>query len=166
MTAAILATIVAAILIVIGLLGIIFPVLPGSIFIIVAAVVFAVVVQAPEGWWMLGLGGGLSAIGLSASLLLTGRAMRRRRIPNRSLLFGALGAVVGMFVLPVLGLILGFVVGLFLFELHRQRDPRAALGSSWAALKAAGLGLIVELACGLAAGTVFVLAALTYFITA
>jgi len=65
----------------------------------------------------------------------------------------ALG-VVGFFVIPVVGLLLGFAVGLFLAELGRQRALKPAVSSSLAALKATGLGMLAEFACAsLAAGT-------------
>ncbi|WP_129360292.1 MULTISPECIES: DUF456 domain-containing protein [Micrococcaceae] len=166
MTAVIVATVVAALLIVVGILGIIFPVLPGSVLVLAATLVWSLTVRAPEGWWVLGLGGGLALVGLCASLVLTGRTMKRRSIPNRSLLYGVIGAVVGMFVLPVLGLVIGFAVGLFASEVYRQKDLGAAFSSSVAALKAAGIGMLIELVCALIAGTVFVIAGLTYFITA
>ncbi|WP_030013411.1 DUF456 domain-containing protein [Curtobacterium sp. S6] len=166
MLPAIIATIVAALLIIVGIVGIIVPILPGSILVLAATLVWSLTVRAPEGWWVLGAGGGLAVIGLCASLFLTGRTMKRRQIPNRSVLIGVICAIVGMFVIPVLGLLLGFVVGLFASELYRQRDLDSAVSSSVAALKAAGVGMLIELACALLAGTVFVIAGLTYFITA
>ncbi|WP_085528551.1 DUF456 domain-containing protein [Kocuria massiliensis] len=166
MLPAIIATVIAALLIGVGVLGIIVPILPGSLLVIIATLVWSLTVRAPEGWWVLGAGGGLALIGLSASLFLTGRTMKQQHIPNRSLLIAAVCAVIGMFVIPVLGLLVGFVVGLFASELYRQRDLDSAVSSSVAALKAAGTGMLIELACALLAGTVFVIAALTYFITA
>jgi hypothetical protein len=54
----------------------------------------------------------------------------------------------------VVGLFVGFAAGLLLSELHRTRRMRTATTSSWAALKATGLGMLAEfgLAC-LAAST-------------
>ena len=62
--------------------------------------------------------------------------------------------VAGMFIIPVVGLFVGFAAGLLLSELQRTRDVPDRLASSWAALKATGLGMIAEfgLAC-LAAST-------------
>ena len=82
------------------------------------------------------------------------------------LMMPALILVGGFFVIPVVGIFVGFFVGLLLSETARQRDLRAALDSSWAGLKAAGLGIVVEFACALAASTVFVLGALVLFTTA
>jgi uncharacterized protein YqgC (DUF456 family) len=59
-----------------------------------------------------------------------------------------------MFVIPVVGLFVGFAAGLLLSELLRTRNFGTATATSWAALKATGLGMLVEfvLAC-LAAST-------------
>lgn len=166
MTAEIIATVVAAVLIGIGCLGVVVPVLPGSITIVAGLLVWALAVQAVEGWVVLVLGSVLAVAGMAAGAVLTGTRLKRRQIPNRSLLFAAVGAVVGLFVIPVVGIIVGFFVGLLLTETARQRDLRAALDSSWVALKAAGLGIVVEFGCALAAATVFVLGALVLFTTA
>lgn len=166
MTAEIIATVVAAVLLCVGCLGIIVPVLPGSILVVVALAVWAFTVQTAVGWVVLGVGGVLAIAGMSASAVLTGTRLKRRQIPNRSLLYAAVGAVVGLFVIPVVGLFVGFVVGLLLSETARRRDLRAALAASWAALKALGLGIVVEFGCALAASTVFVLGAVVLFTTA
>lgn len=166
MTAEILVTLLTAVLLVVGCLGVVVPVLPGSILIVVGLLVWALTVQAVEGWTVLALGSVLAIAGMAAGAVLTGTRLKRRQIPNRSLLYAAAGAVVGLFVIPVVGILVGFFVGLLLSETARQRDLRAALDSSWAGLKAAGLGIVVEFACALAASSVFVLGALVLFATA
>jgi uncharacterized protein YqgC (DUF456 family) len=165
-TAEILATVVAALLLAVGCLGIVVPVLPGSVLVVVGLLVWALTVRAAEGWVVLGVGSALVLTGMAASALLTGARLKQRQIPNRSLVLAAAGAVVGLFVIPVVGLFVGFFVGLLLSETARRRDLRAALDSSWAALKAAGLGIVVEFACALTASTVFVVGALVLFATA
>ncbi|RKQ33736.1 DUF456 domain-containing protein [Kocuria tytonis] len=163
MTADIIATVVTAVLVIIGCLGIVIPVLPGSITALIGLVVWAFVVRAPEGWVVLALGGTLLIAGMSASLVLTGRRLRRRAIPNRTLVFGVVGAVVGMFVIPVVGLFIGFIVGLLLSETVRNRNFSTALATSWAAAKAMGLGMLVELSCALLASLTFIVGAIVHF---
>lgn len=165
MTAEIIATVVAVLLLAIGCIGIIAPVLPGSITVIAGLVIWAGVLRSPEAWVALALGGTLAVAGLSASTVLTGTRLKRRQIPNSSLLYGVVGAVIGLFVIPVLGLFVGFAVGLLLSEMHRQKNLQMALESSWVALKAMGLGIVVELGCALLAATVFVICAIVYFTT-
>lgn len=166
MTAEIIATLVAVVLLAVGCIGIIVPVLPGSITVIIGLIIWAVVVREPEGWVALGVGVPLAIAGLSASWVLTGARMRQRQIPNSSLVYGVVAGVIGMFVIPVVGLFLGFAAGLLLSETYRQRDLRMALDSSWVALKAMGLGIAIELGCALLASAVFVICAVTLFVTA
>ena len=132
----IIATVVAVLLLAIGCIGIVVPVLPGSITVVIGLVIWAVVVRSPEGWVALALGVPLAIAGMSASLALTGARLKKRQIPNSSVLYGVIGAVIGLFVIPVVGLFIGFAVGLLLSETYRQRDLNAALESSWVALKA------------------------------
>lgn len=165
-TPEIIATIVTSVLIIIGCLGIIIPVLPGSITALIGLIIWAVVLQTVEGWVVLALGATLLLAGMSASLVLTGSRLKRRAIPNRTLLFGVIGAVIGMFVIPVVGLVIGFIVGLLASETVRNRNFRTALDTSWVALKAAGLGIIIELSCALLASSVFIIGAITFFVTA
>ena len=87
--------------------------------------------------------------GMAASAVLTGRKLKQHSIPSRSVVVGLVLGVAGMFVIPVVGLFVGFAAGLLLSELQRTRVFGTAVASSWAALKATGLGMIVEfgLAC-------------------
>lgn len=164
MTAEIITTLVTVALIVVGTIGIIVPVLPGSLAILIGLIIWALVVQAVEGWIALALGGMLVIAGMSASFVMTGRRLKQRQIPNRSLLLGVIGAVVGVFVIPVVGLFVGFIVGLLASETQRQKNFRAALDSSWVAAKAMGIGILVELVCALAAASTFVVCAVSFFV--
>jgi uncharacterized protein YqgC (DUF456 family) len=92
--------------------------------------------------------------GMSASAVLTGRKLKQHGIPSRSVVVGLIAGVIGMFIIPFVGLFVGFAAGLLLSELRRTRKVSTATTTSWAALKATGLGMLAEfgLAC-LAAST-------------
>jgi len=66
---------------------------------------------------------------------------------------------VGFFVIPVVGLLVGFVAGIYLAELLRVGRARA-WPSTGAALRAAGLSLLIELAAGLLAAVVWFVGAM------
>ncbi|HKU36050.1 MAG TPA: DUF456 domain-containing protein, partial [Paenarthrobacter sp.] len=91
------------------------------------------------------------------SAVLTGRKMKQHGIPNRSVLVGVLLGVVGMFVIPVVGLFVGFAVGLLLSEVLRTRNFPSAVRSSAAALKATGIGILVEFGLACAAASTWVI---------
>lgn len=140
---------VCALLIAVGIIGVVVPVLPGSLLVAAALLVWALTVQSVSGWVVFALGAVLVSAGMLASAILTGRRMKQREIPRRSIFVALVFAVAGLFLIPVVGLFVGFAAGLLVAEFNRQRDVQAAVSSSWAALKATGIGILVE--CGLAA---------------
>ena len=131
----ILVSVITGVLLVIGALGTIFPILPGSILVIIGLLIWAIVIGGPVGWTVFGIGLLLSGSGMAASALLTGKRLKQREIPNRSILTGAVVGVVGAFVIPVVGLFLGFVLGLYASEWYRLRDPKQAWDASVVAMK-------------------------------
>ncbi|MGA7205136.1 MAG: DUF456 domain-containing protein [Specibacter sp.] len=164
MDAQIFWTVICGLAIVVGAAGVVIPVLPGSLLIGVALLVWALVVGHPVGWVVFGVGAALVAAGMLSSTLLTGQAMKERKIPGRSVIAGLVLGVVGFLVVPVVGLLLGFALGLFLSEFQRQKAVKPALSSSGAALKATGLGLLAEFGfAALAAGT-WSAGVVTYFV--
>ncbi|GLB69319.1 DUF456 domain-containing protein [Arthrobacter mangrovi] len=163
MEAQVITTVICGLLIAVGIAGIVVPVLPGSITIAASVLIWALVLQSTLGWVVFGLGAVLVAIGAGASAVLTGKRLKARRIPNHSIVVGIVAGLVGMFVIPVLGLFIGFAAGLLLSEYVRQRDFGLALASSGVALKAMGIGILVELGCAFAAGSIWTIGVLVHF---
>ena len=148
-------TVLCGLAILVGVAGTIIPVLPGSILIGLSLLAWALWGGAgTTGWVVFGIGLVFVLAGMGASAVLTGRKLKEHSIPSRSVVVGLVLGVAGMFIIPVVGLFVGFAAGLLLSELQRTRAFGTAVASSWAALKATGLGMIVEfgLAC-LAAST-------------
>jgi len=146
----IVVTILCGLAILVGVAGIVIPVLPGSILIGLSLLAWALWGGAgTTGWVVFGIGLALVLAGMAASAVLTGRKLKQHSVPGRSVVAGLVFGVAGMFLIPVVGLFVGFAAGLLLSELHRTRVWRTAVASSWAALKATGVGMLVEfgLAC-------------------
>lgn len=155
MNAQTVVTVLCGLAILVGVAGTVIPVLPGSFLIGLSLLAWAIWGgEGATGWVVFTIGMVFVLAGMAASAVLAGRKLRQHRIPNRSVAAGIVLGIAGMFVIPVVGLFVGFAAGLLLSELHRTRDVRTALTSSWAALKATGLGMLAEfgLAC-LAAST-------------
>lgn len=148
-------SIAAALLIAVGLTGIVVPVLPGSILILIALLGWALGVQSAPAWWAFGIGAVFLAAGMLSSAVLTGRRLKQREIPTRSVVAGVGVGIVGLLTIPGIGLFVGFALGLLLSEWLRQRSLPTAWSSSIAALKAMGIGILAELALALAAGGVW-----------
>lgn len=108
-----LISLVAVLLLLVGLVGTVYPVLPGSLLNLVTALGWAALLGSPASWTFGVIAAGLAVAGLSASAVLTGRRLRRERVTRGPILWGVAGAAVGFFVIPVVGLFLGFAVGLF-----------------------------------------------------
>lgn len=150
-------TVICAIAIVAGLLGVVVPILPGLLLCWLGVLVWAIFADIGMGKWLvLGVVTLLTLIGIIAKYLLPGRNLKRSGVPNRSLLAGGVLGIVGFFVIPVVGLVIGFVLGIWLAELARLGSARLAWPSTWQALKATGLSMLIEFGAGLAIAAVWV----------
>ena len=163
-TVEVLVTVIAALLMLLALSGIIFPILPGSPVAIITMIAWAWIIGSTASWATGIIAAALALLGWSASLILTGRTMRRERIPSTPILIATAAAIVGLFIIPFFGIFIGFALGLFGAEYYRRRDPLAALRPG-EALKATGIGLLVELGCIILAIAVFGVGVLIHFLT-
>jgi uncharacterized protein len=150
-------TVVAILAVVIGLIGIIVPVLPGLILCWAGVLVWALFGDAGwSRWVVLALATLFMLGGTVIKYALPGRNLKRAGVPNLTLFIGGVLGLIGFFVVPVVGLVLGFILGVYLAEQIRLKDGRAAWQSTTAALKATGLSMLIELAAGLAVAVTFV----------
>ena len=138
-----------AIAILVGLVGIVVAVIPGLILIWAAVLVWALAEQTVLGWIILGLATGLTIFGQVVKYLIPGRRLREAGIPGQSIFAGAVLSVVGLFVIPLVGFIIGFVLGVYLAERYRLKAHGPAWLSTRQAMKAAGLSILIELVAGL-----------------
>lgn len=152
----------AALLLIVGVLGTIIPILPGSLLTIGTLLVWAWVLGSTASWTAALIGVALAVVGMSASAILTGRKMRREQIPRGPVIIGVIVGVVGMFIVPVVGLFLGFALGLLLAEYARRKDLSAAWRSSVEAMKSMGFGMLIECACASLATFAFVVGAIVH----
>jgi uncharacterized protein YqgC (DUF456 family) len=139
---------------------VIVPVVPGLLLVWAGVAVWAAGRHDAWGWGTLGLVTVLLLVGSVVKYLVPGRRLKRDGIPGRSLLLGGLLGVVGFFVVPVVGLLVGFVLGIYLSERARLGDHPQAWVSTRKALAATGWSILIELATGLAATTLWVTAAI------
>jgi len=148
-----LTEVVVGLVVLVGLVGIVVPVLPGSIAVAAAVVVWATEVGGRTAWTVAGVAVALLVVGAVVKYAVPGRRLKQSGVPTSTLLLGGAGAAVGFFVIPVVGLLVGFVAGIYLAERHRV-GAAAAGPATVGALKAVGLGILIELVAGtLAAAT-------------
>lgn len=130
----------------VGVAGTVVPVLPGLLLIWAAGVAWA---------WLDGGGTArvvvavvltlLLVLGTAAKYVLPARSATGAGAPRRTLVLGAVGAVVGFFVIPVVGLVVGGVLAVYVAELSRLGRADLALRSTRAVLVAVGVGVLVEI---------------------
>jgi uncharacterized protein YqgC (DUF456 family) len=135
----------------VGLVGAVIQIIPGSLIVLAAVLVWAFVTGGTTGW-VVGIVATLAvAVAAVAKYYLAGRYLGQGGVPNRTILVGAALGAVGFFVIPVVGLPIGFVLGVYLMESARLRVQGDAWRSTWRAMKATGLSILVELAGALVA---------------
>lgn len=166
MTVDIIVTVVAGLFLAVAALGAVLPVLPGSPVAFVTLIVWGWILGSGAAWTAAAIGAVLCCVGFLAGALMAGRRLKQDRVPPSSTLVAVAGAIVGMFVIPVVGLFVGFALGLLVSEYARVGDFETALRSSGQALKALGLGMLVEFAMVCLASSVWMIGVIVHFATA
>lgn len=144
----------------VGLIGVIVPLLPGLILVWGAILAWAIVLRSPSGWVSLAVVTVLFAAGTIVKYVVPGRQLRVAGVPWSTLAAGGTLGLVGFFVLPVVGLPIGFVLGVYLAEWLRLRSHSAAVVSTRQAAAAAGWSVVIELVAGLTMALVWLVAVL------
>jgi uncharacterized protein YqgC (DUF456 family) len=149
------ATAVAAVLIAFGLVGVLLPILPGLLLVWLGIAFWAYRQSSPGGWLTLSVATVILAIGLIVKYVIPGRRLREAGVPWITLVTGGVLGVIGFFIIPILGLPIGFVAGVYLAETIRNKSAAAAWPTTRGALTAIGVSMIIELGTGLLAATIW-----------
>ena len=139
-----------AVLIVVGMVGIVVPVLPGLLLVWGSVLAWALVTRTTAGWVVLGICTLWYAVGLVTQYLVPGRRLRSARSAAAHPVLALFVGIVGFFVIPVVGGPLGFVGGIYLAEYARTREPAATWSATKEALRAVALSMGIELSAGFA----------------
>jgi uncharacterized protein YqgC (DUF456 family) len=131
---------------VVGIAGTIVPILPGPFLVGGAVAVWGVVTGGTWGWGIAAFAVVLIALATGLKYLIPARWMREGGVPSIVMIVGGLAGLVGFFVVPIIGLFLGFIGGVFVAEVIRKKSIGQAWPSAWTAMKAAGLSMLVDLA--------------------
>ena len=114
---------------------------PGNVFIVAGVGVWAYVAGGASWWWF----GAIAVIILASMVVkwvLPTRYMMREGVSNRTLLIGAIGGIIGFFLIPVVGLFIGFPIGVYLSETVAGRQT--AWPKTKIALKGVGATILIE----------------------
>lgn len=144
--------------ILVGLVGVVVPVLPGSSLILGAILVWTIGDGSGTAWAVFAIATTLLVVGAIVKYTIPGRRLKTTGVPSRSIMLGGLLGIVGFFVVPVVGVFVGFVLGVYLAEYQRVgRDD--AWPSTKAALGAVGVSILIELAAALLASAIWLVGA-------
>ena len=130
----------------VALIGAFMPILPGSIIAWISLLAYSLA----TGWSDFGYAwfGGMSVL-----LVVTGSAewwlpllgAKATGASKRSLLFGIVGALLGLFLFPPFGSIIGYALGVLIGSYVEHRDLQMAFKASLGNLAGQGVAAIVEL---------------------
>lgn len=139
--------------ILVGIVGVVIPALPGVLLVWGAVLAWAVFSDGDGRWIVFTLVSVVAAASQVVKYLIPGKRMQAAGVPGRTLLFGAAIGIAGFFVVPIVGSIIGFVLGVYLAERTRLGSHDQAWVATKAALNGALLSMLIEFAgAGICAG--------------
>ncbi|WP_326792904.1 DUF456 domain-containing protein [Streptomyces sp. NBC_00841] len=138
----------------IGLVGVLVPGVPGQAIVWAAVLWWALTDMTPTAWAVLIGATVLLLLNQALKPLLRPRRPREAGAPHRTLMLGGIAGIVGFFLVPVVGGILGYVGAIYGAERLRLGSGGAARTSLRSVMRATGYSVLVELfACLLVTGT-------------
>lgn len=147
---------VAGIVIALGIVGVAVPVLPGLLLSWLGVVLWALLSGAGHlRWVVLAIATVVAMAGAAIKYLLPGKRLKRMGVPNTALFAGGVLGLIGFFVIPVVGVLIGFVLGVYLVERVRLGAGRA-WPSTREAITAAGLAMLIEFTTSVAIAVVWI----------
>ncbi|MFD4139989.1 DUF456 domain-containing protein [Streptomyces sp. NPDC058572] len=136
-----------------GLLGVLVPGVPGPWLVWAAMLWWSLHVKTGLAWVLLVGSTGVLLLTQVVVWLLPPRRLRGLGITRRMAVFAGAGALLGFFLVPVVGAVPGFIGGIYGSERIRLGDHGPAKAATQAVMRAAGTSVLVELfACLLVVG--------------
>jgi len=148
----------AVLLVIVGLLGIVLPALPGTVLVFAGLLVAAWIDGFEKvGWLPLAFLGVLTALSFVADLVATGAGAKKAGASKQAVIGGAIGTVVGIF-FGIVGIFVGPFIGAAAGELLANQDLVKAGKVGYGTLLGLVLGAAMKIALALAMIGVFVTA--------
>jgi hypothetical protein len=134
----------------IGLLGLVVPIMPGLVIIWVAALGYGLFAGfGTLGWVMFALITVLMIVGSVVDNILMGAKAHESGAPWWVVLVALLAGILGNFALPIIGGLLAALLALFLVEYIRRKNAKEALKSMKGMLIGCGWALVIRFIMGL-----------------
>jgi len=110
------AEVLVGLVILVGLIGVVVPILPGTLLVFGAILVWAIMTGGATAWTVFAL----SALALVVTGIVKytwpGKRMKSGGVPNLSVVVGGVVGIIGFFVIPVWACSCGFILGTNLAE--------------------------------------------------
>ncbi len=140
----------AFLVMVVGLIGTLIPVLPSIELIWLAALGYGIF----SGWgtwgpWLFGLLTIILIIGEFVMWWLGNTTSRQTGASWAAIAASIVLGLIGIFIIPIVGALLGAMLGVFLVELYRRRDWREAMKATTGVLYGAGLSFGAQIVIAL-----------------
>ena len=135
---------------VVGLLGLLIPVIPGLVIIWLAGLAYGLGVgfQTP-GWIFFAILTIIMAVGSLVDNVVMGQQAHQSGASWISVLLAMLFGVVGTFILPVIGGFIGALLALFLAEWVRRKNWRDAMAATTGWAVGCGWAIVIRFVLGL-----------------
>lgn len=137
------------IVLLIGLAGTLIPILPGILLIWGATVGYGIAVGfSGTGIAVVVVSTVLAVVAVALGVVLPKRAADASGASTQSQLFAALGAIIGFFVIPVVGIIIGALIGIAASEYSRTNDWEMTKRSTIGVAKGFGISTLAQFGIG------------------
>ncbi|SBT88896.1 hypothetical protein GA0115233_100577 [Streptomyces sp. DI166] len=130
--------------ILLGLCGVLVPGVPGSWLVWAAVMWWALKDPRPEAWLLLVSATAALFLSQVVRWVLPPRRLRESGASRRMGAYAGAGAVLGFFLIPVIGAIPGFMAGIYLEERHRLGRHAEAMAALRTAMRSGGSSVLAE----------------------
>jgi len=138
------------VLMMMGLIGIVFPVVPDLILIWASALGYGLIIDwgehGPIYFTVISV---LGLVGLATEFWVSGIGAKRGGASGGAILLGAVLAVVAFFVAGPIGAVVALLLGIFIVEYIRKKDVESASQAMIGAGLGCGASLVIKLLLGL-----------------
>ncbi|UQA92415.1 DUF456 domain-containing protein [Streptomyces halobius] len=137
--------VVVGLVMLLGLFGVLLPGVPGPPIVWAAVLWWAMTDRSGLAWTVLMGATAVLLLNQAVKWLLPARDLRAVGAPYRTLFLAGAAGIVGFFVIPVIGVLLGALGGLYVLERVRLGSRGDAWASTRTVMRAIGLSVLIEL---------------------
>lgn len=142
----ILAWVIVVLLFVIGMLGAVYPILPGAVAIYAAFFVYGFMVSfKPFGWMFWTIQTLIVAVLFIADYAVNAWGVKRYGGSRASVIGSTVGVIIGPFVIPAFGLVIGPFAGAVIGELIAGSDLNRSVKVGWGSLVGLFTSVVVKI---------------------